>query len=167
MRKPKREGGQPKLINLERPMESTGNHPNADGGTRGHGGLRKARSTEKAKPMRNDRQSRWIQMDQGQFQIKAPAVRSNLGRASLDFGRARWMRRNAERMNGKAKSLSDRNTFFIYDRDERGSGLEEKLEENVRLCSPMSAYVRLIGKKCLRRRMVNAEQSRNVHGKPK
>ncbi len=46
-------------------------------------------------------------------------------------------------MNGKAKSLSDRNTFFIYDTDERGSGLEE----NVRLCSLMFAYVRLMGKK--------------------
>src|SRR5216684_328302 len=57
------------------------------------------------------------------------------------------MRENAERMNGQAKGLSDRNTCFICDADERGSGLEEKLEENVRLCSPMFAYVRLMGKK--------------------
>ena len=42
-------------------------------------------------------------------------------------------------MNEKAKRLSDRNTFFTYDTEERGSGLEE----NVRLCSPMFAYVRL------------------------
>jgi hypothetical protein len=41
--------------------------------------------------------------------------------------------------SAKAEGLSDRNTFFIYATDERGSGLEE----NVRLCSPMFAYVRL------------------------
>src|SRR5713226_7954032 len=51
-------------------------------------------------------------------------------------------------MNGQAKGLSERNTFFIYDTDERGSGIKE----NLRLCSPMFAYVRLMGKKCLRRR---------------
>ena len=46
-------------------------------------------------------------------------------------------------MNAKAKGLSDRNTFFIYDTDERGSGLEE----NVRLFPLMFAYLRLMGKK--------------------
>jgi hypothetical protein len=73
------------------------------------------------------------------------------------------MRGNAERMNGKAKGLSDRNTFFIYDTDERGSGSEE----NLRLFSLIPAYLRLMGKKCLRRRMVNAVQSCKMHGKPK
>jgi len=60
-------------------------------------------------------------------------------RTDLDFGRARWMRGNAERMNGKAKCLSDRNTFFIYDTDERGLGLGE----NLRLSSLILAYSRL------------------------
>jgi hypothetical protein len=39
------------------------------------------------------------------------------------------------------------------------------LEENVRLCSLMFAYVRFIGEKCLRRRMVNAVQSCKMHDK--
>jgi hypothetical protein len=47
--------------------------------------------------------------------------------------------RNAKRMNGQAKGLSDCNTFFIYDTDESRS----RLEENVRLNSLMFAYVRL------------------------
>ncbi len=62
------------------------------------------------------------------------AVGANLARTNLDLGRARWTRRNAQRMNGKAKGLSDRNTFLIYDADERGSGLEE----NLRLSSGLS-----------------------------
>jgi hypothetical protein len=82
-------------------------------------------------------------MDQGRFKIKAQAVGSSLARTKLDLGRARWMRRNVEWMNGKAKGLSDRNTFFIYDTDERGW----RLKANVRLCSLMFAYVRLIGEK--------------------
>ena len=45
-----------------------------------------------------------------------------MARRNLEFGRARWIRGNAERMNVKAKGLSDRNTCFIYDTDERGSG---------------------------------------------
>src|SRR5229473_7097196 len=64
------------------------------------------------------------------------AVGANLARTNLDLGRARWTRRNAERMNAKGKGLSDRNTFFIYGTDERRSGLGE----NVRLCSLMFAY---------------------------
>src|SRR6266853_2267104 len=71
------------------------------------------------------------------------ALGSRLARTNLDFGRACWMRGNAQRMNAKGKGLSDRNTFFIYGTDERRSGLGE----NVRLCSPMFAYVRLMGKK--------------------
>jgi len=71
---------------------------------------------------------------------------SGLARTNLHFGRARWRRGNAERLNGKAKGLNDRNTFFIYDTDERGW----ELEENVRLCSLMFAYLRLMGEKCLR-----------------
>ena len=39
-------------------------------------------------------------------------------------------------MNGQAKDLSDRNTFFIYRSEERGSGIKAK-------CSLISAYVRL------------------------
>src|SRR5438445_354144 len=46
------------------------------------------------------------------------AVGANLARTKLDLGRARWTRGNAERMNGKAKGLSDRNTFFICFTDE-------------------------------------------------
>src|SRR2546427_9757066 len=36
--------------------------------------------------------------------------RQRLARTKLDSGRARWLRRNAERMSGKAKGLSDCNT---------------------------------------------------------
>src|SRR5713101_1023145 len=75
----------------------------------------------------------------GPARIKARAVGSKLARTNLDLDRARWRRGNAERMNGNDNCLSDRNTYFIYDTDERGSGLEE----NVRLCSLMFAYVRL------------------------
>ena len=99
-------------------------------------GLRNARNIERAKPVRHDRQPRGIEVNQGRFKGQAPAVRSRLARTNLDLGRARWMRGNAERMNGKAKCLSDRNTFYIYDTDERGSGLEE----NLRLSSLIPAY---------------------------
>jgi len=57
----------------------------------------------------------------------AQAFGTRLARAKLDLGRGRRMRGNAKRMNGKAKDMNERNTFFIYDRDERGSGLEENL----------------------------------------
>jgi hypothetical protein len=46
--------------------------------------------------------------------------------------------------SAKAEGLSDRNTFFICDTDERGSGLEE----NLRLSSRILAYLRLMGEKC-------------------
>src|SRR6266852_8538084 len=78
------------------------------------------------------------------------AIGTKLARTNLDLGRGRWMRGGSERMNGQAEGLSDRNTFLTCFTDERRSGLEEKLEENVRLCSPMFAYVRLMGKNCLR-----------------
>src|SRR6266446_1440545 len=39
------------------------------------------------------------------------------------------------------------------------------LEENVRLCSPMFAYVRLMREKCSRRRMVNVVRSCKLHDK--
>src|SRR6266478_1288237 len=94
---------------------------------------------------RNDGQPREIKMDQGQCQIKGKAVRSRLARTSLDFGRARWVRSKAEPMNGQRKCLSDRNTFFIYDTDERGSGIGGKY-------SRMFAYVRVMGEKMLRGR---------------
>src|SRR6266446_1933746 len=61
---------------------------------------------------------------------------SRLGRTNLDFGRARWLRGNAERMNGNSNCLSDRNTCFIYDTVERGSGIRGE-------CSLKFAYVRL------------------------
>ena len=70
------------------------------------------------------------------------AIGSKLARAKLDLGRARWTRRNAERMNGQAKDLNERNTFFICDTDERGSGLEKIL----RLSSLNLVYLRLMGK---------------------
>ena len=57
----------------------------------------------------------------------AQAVGSRLARTNLDLGRGRWMRGGSERMNGQAEGLSDRNTCFICDTDERGSGLEENL----------------------------------------
>jgi len=96
------------------------------GAARGHGGLRNARNNEKAKPVRNDRLSKGIQTDQAHFKIKAEAVRAKLARTNLDIGRARWRQGKAERMNGKAKGLSDRNTCFIYDTNERGSGIGGK-----------------------------------------
>jgi hypothetical protein len=84
--------------------------------------------------------------DHGQQTIEAQAAGSKLGRTNLEFGRARWMRGNAERMNGKAKGSSDRNTFLTCFTSERGSGLEE----NLRLFSLILAYLRLMGEKCLR-----------------
>src|SRR5713226_6437382 len=41
--------------------------------------------------------------------------RQSQGRRSLDLGGAGWMRGNADRMNGKAECLSDRNPCFICD----------------------------------------------------
>ena len=78
------------------------------------------------------------------------AVGANLARTILDLGRARWIRGSAERMNGKAKGLSERNTFYIYDTDERGSGSEE----NLRLSSLKFAYSRLSS--LIRRKIVGA-----------
>jgi hypothetical protein len=82
----------------------------------------------------------------GPARIMAQAVRSKLARTDLDLGRARCRRGNAERMNGKTKGLSDRNTFLIYDTVERGLGLEE----NLHLSSLKFAYLRIssiIGRK--------------------
>src|SRR6266581_7160644 len=67
----------------------------------------------------------------------AQAVGSRLARTSLDFGRARWVPGNAGRMNGKAKDLNERNTFFICDRDERGSGIKEKCLKALRRFLPL------------------------------
>src|SRR6266700_2274643 len=96
--------------------------------------MRKAGNTEKGKPERNGRRSR---------EIGAQAVRSKLERRNFDLGRARWMRGGCGRMNGQAKDLSDRNACFIYDTDERGSGIGGE-------CSLIFAYVRLLGEKFLR-----------------
>ncbi len=115
-------------MNPERAMDS------ARSAARGHWRMRKARHTEKGKPERNGRRSR---------EIGAQAVRSKLGRRNFDLGRARWMRGGCDRMNGQAKDLSDRNACFIYDTDERGSGIGGE-------CSLIFAYVRLcshIGRK--------------------
>src|SRR5437899_6874595 len=55
------------------------------------------------------------------------AVGSRLARTNLDFGRGSWLQGNAERMNGQAKDLSDRNTCFTFCSDERGLGLAKNL----------------------------------------
>ena len=65
--------------------------------------------------------------------------RQRLARTNLDFGRARWLQGYAQRINGKAKGLSDRNRFFTCFTDERGSGLAE----NLRLSPLIFAYSRL------------------------
>src|SRR5260370_3854525 len=77
--------------------------------------------------------------------IKARAVGSKLARTNLEVGRTRCLRANAKRMNGNAKCLSDRDTCFIYDTDEHGSGLVA----NLRLSSLIFAYLRVMGEKCL------------------
>jgi hypothetical protein len=81
--------------------------------------------------------------------------RECLARTKRDLGRARWLRGNAKRMNGKAKGLSDRNTCFICDTDERGWGSEE----NLRLFSLMFADLRLMGEKCFLR-LTGADEAR-------
>ena len=53
--------------------------------------------------------------------------RQRLARTCLDFSRAGWMRGKAERMNGKAKGLRDRNTFLTCFTGEHRLGLEENL----------------------------------------
>jgi hypothetical protein len=142
-------------------METMRNAPNAFGPARGHRG-------------RAGRQKEECRMQNGELFPPSswPSPPGEGGVARGHWGRfrtAQWQIAGAARghyrglPSAKAEGLSDRNTFFIYDTDERGSGLEE----NVRLCSPMFAYVRLMGKKCLRHRMVNAVQSCKMHGKPK
>src|SRR5216684_4938972 len=66
------------------------------------------------------------------------AVGARLVRTNLDLGRGRWMRGNAERMNGQAKDLSDRNTFFICDTVNAARELR-KIFAYSRLCSLMFA----------------------------
>ncbi len=63
--------------------------------------------------------------------------RQRLARRCLDFGRARWVRRNAEPMNGKAKGLSNVTlvSFVTLMNADRGFG-------------KIFAYLRLMGKKC-------------------
>src|SRR5229473_128610 len=102
------------------------------GAARGHWRRRKGRNDEeRTKPAQvNQTKSDQIKPNptksNGPARIKAQAVGSKMARTDLDLGRARCMRGNAERMNGKTKGLSDRNTFYIYDTDERGSGIREK-----------------------------------------
>src|SRR6266851_1121872 len=128
----------------------------AGGAAHGHWGRRKARNDEeRTKPAQvNQTKSNQIKPNQpksnqikpnptkknGPARINAQAVGSKMARTDLDLGRARCMRGNAERMNGKTKGLSDRSTFYIYDTDERGSGISEKsslILGYVRLCSLM------------------------------
>jgi hypothetical protein len=129
------------------------------GAAHGHQGRQNARNDEKrTKPDLVNR----INSDQikpnptkknGLARIKARAVGSGLPRANLGFGRAGWMRGNAERMNGNARCLSDRNIFFTCFAYERGSGLAEnpRLSSLIlaysRLCSLIFAYLRLMGEK--------------------
>jgi len=79
----------------------------------------------------------------GPARIKARAIGSKPARTDLDLDRTRCIRGNAERMNGKTKGLSDRNTFLIYDTVERELGLEK----NLHLSSLKFAYLRLMGEK--------------------
>src|SRR5437899_3573330 len=51
------------------------------------------------------------------------AVGSKLARTSRVLGRGRWTRGARDGMNGKTEGLSDRNTYFIY---ERGLGVNQK-----------------------------------------
>src|SRR5712692_1919406 len=67
------------------------------------------------------------------------AVAANLARTKLDLGRRRWRGGSSERMNGQAKDLSDRNTFFTCDT----VNADQELRKNVRLYPGMSAYVRV------------------------
>src|SRR5258708_18394462 len=60
----------------------------------------------------------------------AQAVGSKLARLDLDVGRALWMRGNSERLN--RKDLNERNAFFIFCSEERGSGIKEKCSLNGR-----------------------------------
>jgi hypothetical protein len=103
-------------------------------------------------------------VDQGQSnqiqpnQAKSSQIKPNQtspARTNLDLGRARWLRGNAKRKNGKAKCLSDRNIFLTSFTDEPGSGLAE----NVRLGSPVFAYVRLMGEKMSRAPRAGARDS--------
>ncbi len=127
------------------------------GAVRGHCGLRNAGNDEKRtqSDQGNRIKSEQIRPNQTKSdqkkeptRIKAQAVGSKLGRTKLELGRARWRRGGSERMNGKAKGLSDRkttpgqgtrptlhgqakdlsdrNTCFICDTDERGSGMGGK-----------------------------------------
>ena|SRR6266853_3307087 len=124
----------------------------AGGATRGHRGMRNRRNNEKR--TKSDQVNR-IKSDQIKsnpaqqnrpVRVTVRAVGSKVARRNLEFGRARWIRGNAERINGDAKGLSGRNTCFIYDTDERGSGLGG----NLRLNSLILAYLRLKREKCLR-----------------
>src|SRR6266705_1225965 len=106
---------------LKEPRETT----EADEGNQVH----RYRSTRMsgANPIKSDQIKPNPMKKNGPARTKAQACRSKLGRTSVDLGPAGWMPGGSERMNGKGKELSDRNTFFTCDADERGSGLEENL----------------------------------------
>jgi len=139
----------------------------AAGGHWGRAGRQKAKGSRQSEAAgagrgqwRRPRRTRGIKVDQtksdqiqpsptkknGPVRVTVRAVGSKVARRNLEFRRARWIRGNAERMNGNAKGLSGRNTCFIYDTDERGSGLGG----NLRLNSLILAYLRLMREKCLR-----------------
>jgi hypothetical protein len=155
--------GKPKLVNPERAMESTRNREaeimtTDDTDERGSGirgkcslifayvrlcslnwkKMFEASDGERSSILQNARQT-----EMG-ARVTRPSEhqRQRLARTNLDLGRARWLRENAGRMNGKANDLSDCNTYYIYDTGERGLGLEENLglmgEKGLRTCAMLS-----------------------------
>src|SRR5260370_41034809 len=68
----------------------------------------------------------------GPARIKAQAVGSRLARSKLDFGRARWRRGKADRVNAKAKGLRacfkiNRGPVFGQKAGWRGAATTEQL----------------------------------------
>jgi len=106
------------------------------GAARGRFGLQSARNEEETKLLRSApssnsesariRPNRTKSNQTGATWIKAPGVRSNLGRTCLDLGRARWMRGGGERMDASARCLSDRNSCFNCYGGQRRSGIRGK-----------------------------------------
>src|SRR5260370_40619758 len=81
----------------------------------------------------------------GPARIKAQAVGSRLARTNLDFGRARWMRRNVERMNGQAKGLRacfkiSRGPVFGQKAGWRGAATTEQLRWHSRAGRSQAAF---------------------------
>ena len=105
------ESGRSIQVNQDDPITSDQIRPN------------QTKSDQKKRSSPDQGAGRWIKTDEDE---------SRFGSRALDGG-------SAERMNGKAKGLSDRKTYFICFTGEGGSGLEE----NLRLSSLIPAYSRL------------------------